>query len=53
MTFKLTELGKLLEAQLAAGSKPIITRIEGSDAYSSNPEALLAVQNVKQSLQVE
>lgn len=53
MTFKLTDLGKLLEAQLAAGSKPIITRIEGSDAYSSNPEALLAVQDVKQTLQVE
>ncbi len=53
MKFKLTDLGKLMEAQLTAGSKPIITKIEASDAYSSNDGALLSVQNKKQDLEIE
>lgn len=53
MKFKLTDLGKVMEAQLTAGSKPVITRIEASDAYSSNEGALLSVQNKKQDLEIE
>ena len=53
MKFKLTDLGKIMEAQLAAGSKPVITRIEASDAFSSNEGALLSVQNKKQDLEIE
>lgn len=53
MKFKLTDLGRIMEAQLIAGSKPIITRIEASDAYSSNDGALLSVQNKKQDLEIE
>lgn len=53
MIFKLTDAGRLFEAQLVAGSKPIITRIEAGDTYSASPDSLLAVQNKKQNLQVE
>ncbi|RKJ01309.1 hypothetical protein D7X87_20620 [bacterium D16-54] len=53
MKFKLTDLGKWMEAQLLAGSKPIITKIEASDAYSSNEGALLSVQNKKQDLEIQ
>lgn len=53
MKFKLTDMGKVMEAQLLAGSKPIITKIEASDAYSSNEGALLSVQNMKQELEIQ
>ena len=53
MKFKLTDMGRVMEAQLVAGSKPIITKIEASDAYSSNEGALLSVQNRKQELEIQ
>ena len=52
MKFQLTTQGKTLQSSLQAGKTLTFTKVEGGSTYSQNPEALLAVQSKKQTLQL-
>lgn len=53
MNWVLTQQGRRFNSELQAGDTVTYTRAEASAEYSSNPDALLSIQNKKQDVQLE